>query len=436
MKNFPAFLFGLLVLMALGMSSCQETYPPLAETEETTVPYALVSVLQPGSATEATVEVKIPQTETEDFRVDLRDKSGHSLPLQTGSNVGVANFKLRTYSASQLVAGEPYTVQLTYRDTRNNEITVNRAFTARSSGSWTKLPHAPIFGGDYTGAALLSPFFQSRIAVYRYATESNWNLLRYSQGWESTVATNPLPRHGAITFQLAYFGTNEQIFTGFGYITNEKIPGKKAYLPDLWSVGNFFSLGGNTTQVFHGFGAVDATVKFFTTIDEVFIIKEHDLGTMYSMNFRWEEKPVRPFPEKTGSLTAFTLDEVGYVLNQVPGTAPHLYAYYPQRDQWERKADLPGGERTEAASFSAHGRGYAGLGLSAEGTGLRDLWEYDPGLNTWRYHSEYPGQGHQLLIALSDQEEAYLGWGYESRTVEGSQARQQVGCTDFWKFVP
>ena len=64
------------------------------------------------------------------------------------------------------------------------------------------------------------------------------------------------------------------------------------------------------------------------------------------------------------------------------------------------------------------------------------MWEYDPGKNAWRYHSEYPGQGHRLLIALSDKNKAYLGWGYENRPVEGTLARQQVGCTDFWEFVP
>ena len=412
-------------------------YPPQAVTEETVIPYSIVSIAQPASSPEVKLEVKIPTGVPEDFQLDLEDKSGNKLPLKPGSDVVIANFKVRSYSANQLVEGEKYTVRLRYHDTQNNEITISRNFTPQPSTSWIQLAHAPIAQGDFTGAALISPFFQSRIAVYQYATENSWNILRYGQDWESKPATNPMPRHGAVAFQLAYFGTDEQIFTGFGYITNEKIPGKKAYLSDLWSVGNYFSLGQSSTQVFHGFGTVATTVKFFTTTDAVFLLKENDnTGTMYSMNFRWEEKPVRSFPEATGTLTAFTIDEVGYVLNQVPGTPPHLYAYDPQRDHWERKADLPGGIRTGATGFSARGKGYAGLGLNAEGIGLRDLWEYDPRLNTWRYHSEYPGQGHQLLIALSDQDEAYLGWGYETRAVEGSQARQQVGCTDFWKFKP
>jgi hypothetical protein len=436
MKNYVGFVYRLLALSILSSQSCQKTYPPQVVVEEMGIPYAVVSITQPTRVTEVAVEIKIPTGVPEDFQLNLQDKSGHNLSLKPGSDIVVANFKLRSYSANQLMADEKYTVRLRYHDTQNNDITVSRNFVPQPSNFWTKLPHAPIFQGDYTGAAMISPFFNSRIAVYQYASESSWNILRYDQAWESTVAANPMPRHGAVAFQLGYFGTNEQIFTGFGYITNQRIPGKKAYLSDLWSVGNYFSLGRTSTQVFHSFGTVNATVKFFTTSEEAFLLKENDSGTLYSMNFRWDEKSVQPFPEKTGSLTTFTIGEVGYVLNQVPGASPHLYAYYPQRDQWERKADFPGGIRTEGTGFSTRGKGYFGLGINDQSEGLRDLWEYDPGQDTWRYHSQYPGQGHQLLIALSDQEEAYLGWGYENRPVAGTRARQQVGCTDFWKFVP
>ena len=428
--------FRLLMFVALGLVSCQETYPPLAVREEIVIPYALVSVTQPGSATEATVEVKIPNVGTEDFQIDLQTQAGLNVPLQAGTTEVVANFKLRSYSASQLVSGEKYTVRLTYRDTRNNEITVNRDFTAHEPNAWTKLPHAPIFGGDYTGAAVLSPFFQSRIAVYQYFDEASWNVLKYSGDWESTKSINPQPRHAAVIFELPYPGNSDPIFLGFGYLVNEKSPDKRSYLPDLWTVGSHFSLGRNSFQVFHGFGSMKSTVKFFATTEEVFVLKENDPGTMYSMNYKWDEKGVQPFPEKTGLLATFSIDSLGYVINQIPGQPAHLYAYDTKRDQWGRRADFPGEIRTEGTGFSTRGKGYFGLGMNKNNEGLRDIWEYDPGKNAWKYHSEYPGQGHRLLIALSDKNKAYLGWGYENRPVAGTLARQQVGCTDFWEFFP
>ncbi len=430
-------LFGLLfIALTWTLLSCQETYPPLAVTEAVTIPYAIVSITQPKGATEVSIEIKTPNAGTENFQIDLLAKNGSNLPLTAGADTAVANFKLRPYVAQSLVAGESYTVRLTYRDAQNNEIKAERNFSARPPGPWKKLPHAPIFGGDYTGAAVLSLVSQPRIAVYQYYNETTWNVLRYSGRWETTESTDPLPRHGAIAFSLPYFGTADQIFMGFGYLDNEKSPDKRSYLPDLWAVGGYFSLGRSSFQVFHGFGSMKSTVRFFGTPEEIFLLKENDTGTMYSMNFKWDEKKVKPFPEKTGWLATFNLGPMGYVINQISGRPPHIFSYDILRDQWERKADFPGEIRTEATGFSTRGKGYFGLGLNEKGEGLRDVWEYDPTQNQWKYHSEYPGQGHRLLIALSDINKAYLGWGYENRPVLGTLAKQQVGCTDFWEFAP
>ena len=428
---FPGLLF---LALALISSSCQETYPPLAVTEAVTIPYAIVSVTQPKDATEASIEIKIPNADTENFQIEFLAKNGSAIPLRAGADIVVANFKLRPYIVQSLVADEIYTARLTYHDAQNNEIKVERNFKARVPGGWKKLPHAPIFGGDYTGAAVLSPLFQSRIGVYQYYDASTWNILRYSGKWENIEAGNPQPRHGAIAFQLAYFGSSEQVFMGFGYLVNEKAPGKRAYLSDFWSVGNHFSLGQTSFQVFHQF-PVNALIKYFTASEEVYLLRENDeTGAMYAMNFKWDQRNEQPFPEKTEGLATFTIDSTGYVVNQVVGQAAHLYAFDPVRKVWERKADFPGERRGEGTGFSTKGKGYFGLGLNEKGEGLRDVWEYDPTQNHWKYHSEYPGQGHRLLIALSDKNKAYLGWGYENRPVVGTLAKQQVGCTDFWEF--
>ncbi len=353
-----------------------------------------------------------------------------------GSDAVVANFKLRPYATRSLTAGETYTLRLTYINERNTSIALSRDFVASASSAWKKLSHAPIAGGDYTGAAVLSPQFQSRMAVYQYANAITWNVMRYDGKWESQEATNPLPRHEGILFELPYPGNANSVFLGFGYLDNEKAPGMRSYLSNLWSVGQYFSLGTGSAQVFHRFGEIRSTVKYFNTSEEVFILKENDLGAMYSMNFLWDEKKVRPLPEKTGSLTTFRVGTTGYVVNQLPGRPPHLFSYDIGRDQWERLADFPGEIRTAATGFSARGKGYFGLGINQNNKGMRDIWEYDPAKNAWKYHSEYPGQGHRLLIALSDNTKAYLGWGYESRAVLGTAAKQQVGCTDFWEFAP
>jgi len=113
-----------------------------------------------------------------------------------------------------------------------------------------------------------------------------------------------------------------------------------------------------------------------------------------------------------------------------------LYAYAIADDKWERKADFPGPLRTQGAGFSTKGKGYFGFGLDRNGNGLRDVWEYDPKQNSWKYHSEYPGQGNRFLITISDNNKAYAGWGYETTELAGSATRLQTGCTDFWEFNP
>jgi len=188
--------------------------------------------------------------------------------------------------------------------------------------------------------------------------------------------------------------------------------------------------------VFPLYSDMNRDVKFFYTYDQVFMLKEDFTGAMQAMDIKWDQKECRPLPEKTAKLAAFTINETGYVINQTPGNAPHLYAYVPAQDKWTRMADFPGSIREQGTAFSAAGKGYFGLGTDAQGNGLRDIWEYDPVKNAWRYHSEYPGQGNRLLISLSDQKKAYIGWGYENRQKEGSAARQQIGCTDFWEFNP
>lgn len=426
----------LLLVTVWFFVSCEKEFAPAGLTEEIVIPYSIVSVVQNSSASEAIIEIKLPSNQTADFKIELLSKSGSVISLEEGSIEAADRFDLMTFSATQLTAGELYTVRLSYEDEQKNKITTNRYFTARQSANWKKLPHAPIVAGDFTGAALLSPLFNSQRVVYRYQDDSHWDILRFDGKWTSTESTLPVPRHNAIAFPLGQAGGRELVFVGFGYISDEKIPGKKAYLNDFWWLPSISYVGQYAGVILPPFAALDRDLKFFLTFDKAFMLKEDFTGAMESIEVTWDRKDCKPLPEKTGKIAAFTLGEKGYVVNQFNGQSVHLYAYDPAKDQWEKKADFPGIVRVQGAGFSAKGKGYFGLGIDKDGNGLRDLWEYDPVGDTWVFHSEYPGAGNRYLISFSDKTKAYLGWGYETRPVNDSPARQQIGCTDFWEFNP
>jgi len=85
-----------------------------------------------------------------------------------------------------------------------------------------------------------------------------------------------------------------------------------------------------------------------------------------------------PLPEPPGTLATFSIRNIGYVVNQRPGQPVRLWAYDPATDSWIRKADFPGAGRSRGVAFSMARNGYFGLGLTPDGQGLRDIWQYNP----------------------------------------------------------
>ncbi|KQS24712.1 hypothetical protein [Dyadobacter sp. Leaf189] len=430
-------LYQLLTLLSISfLNSCEQEFAPTGIEQEPDIPVAIVAVDQSKTASEAGITLKLPQKEVANLQIGLFNSGGEKVSLTSGSSEVTGKFSLRNYNASGLKEGELYKLQLSYTDSRKNQITTSRSFTARAAPAWKRLPHIPVSGGDFTGAALYSPLF-SQLAVYRYQDATRWDILKFINGkWESIESKKPIPRHNAIAFPLGQLGDRELIFMGFGYLDDDKLPTKKAYLNDFWWTMSFYYIGQHSGVVFPLYEGIDKDIKYFLTFDKAYLLKENDNGSMWSLDITWDQAQLAPLPEKTGRIAAFTVGGTGYVVNQLPGAIPHLFAYDPAKDKWTRKADFPGKLRSEGTGFVVKNKGYFGLGVDAEGKGLRDIWEYDAAGNTWRYHSDYPGQGSRLLISVSAANKAYLGWGYEVRQLEGSGSKEIIGCTDFWEFNP
>lgn len=88
---------------------------------------------------------------------------------------------------------------------------------------------------------------------------------------------------------------------------------------------------------------------------------------------------------------SFSIGGRGYVCRlSAPVTT---WEYDPVDDTWTTKAPFPGAPRTLATGFTLNGKGYAGTGRPGIGplTALRDLWEFDPVLDTWTQKTDLVG---------------------------------------------
>lgn len=399
---------------------------------------ALVSVQPTGPAT-AEVVIKLTSAiVASDWRLTAQTASGAAVSLQPGATEPLDVFALRSFSMNGLVAGQRYTLRLGFRYNKKDTLTVERTYTHATSNPWKRLAHLPFDDGLFTGSVISHEYDSARsgerIRVTRYANADQWQTMQFLRSRNRWFPDSPpgiTVRRGLLEYILYFHNADRHHFYGLGYQTDELFPGKYVYLRDMFAI-----LPGAGSIVFPFYGGEDGEVAYFTTTEWAFFLTNNGSPAMRGIYAQFEQESRAPLPEKPGVLATFSLGETGYVVNQVPGVQPHVFAYDSQKDVWTRKADFPGPQRTRGAGFSVSGKGYFGLGTAPDQRGLRDIYQYDPASDNWTYVTDYPGQGNRYLVVWSGPNRAYLGWGYESQPVVGAPGYRQVGCTDFWEFMP
>lgn len=98
----------------------------------------------------------------------------------------------------------------------------------------------------------------------------------------------------------------------------------------------------------------------------------------------------------------------------------------PQGGNWAQKADVPGGVRLSAASFSIGTKVYIGLGYNDSGFPKRDFWEWDQVTGIWTRKADYPGIGSAGVVCFSIGLKGYIGTGHNFNTGGFSN--------DFWEY--
>ena len=132
------------------------------------------------------------------------------------------------------------------------------------------------------------------------------------------------------------------------------------------------------------------------------------------------------------SAYAFTINDTIYVGNT---GATGIYKYDFTTDTWSAKANAPAilYNRTCAIAFAVNGKGYMIGGINANGFCMNDVWQYDPGSDSWVQKANFPGgkraSGGSFVIG----NKAYYGGGYDTIDISGFSA---VSKNDFWQYDP
>jgi N-acetylneuraminic acid mutarotase len=112
-----------------------------------------------------------------------------------------------------------------------------------------------------------------------------------------------------------------------------------------------------------------------------------------------------------------------------------LWEYDPGTDSWMQRATLPAAGRRDAVGIAIGNKGYVGTGIDAAesmfGNNLNDWWEYNPAANTWTQKATYPGSASYNGI--------YFGCGFVVNgmgyIVGGKQSNSQY-VAGLWQYNP
>ncbi|MBL7865248.1 MAG: VCBS repeat-containing protein, partial [Cyclobacteriaceae bacterium] len=131
----------------------------------------------------------------------------------------------------------------------------------------------------------------------------------------------------------------------------------------------------------------------------------------------WTQKA--PGPVSNARIT-FTINGKGYL-----GRGTAFYEYDPSTDAWTQKADFPGLNNSEIASFATSTKGYVGCGRDLFGASLNDFWEYDPSTDTWTQMANFPGGIRYSPVGFAISDKGYIGFGYDGNYL-----------ADLWEYTP
>ncbi|MCF8302228.1 MAG: IPT/TIG domain-containing protein [Bacteroidales bacterium] len=143
------------------------------------------------------------------------------------------------------------------------------------------------------------------------------------------------------------------------------------------------------------------------------------LWTYNPASNNWQRKADYP-GGKTNSSAVFSLNKKGYYVDGKSKTQIHLWEYSPEMDMWEQKPDFPYSPNYPSSGFAIGNKGYI-ICKEDEGQYSKNyIYEYDPATSKWTSLIEFPGHFHTME-----------GFTLNNKYYTGNDLKY-----DFWEFDP
>jgi N-acetylneuraminic acid mutarotase len=120
------------------------------------------------------------------------------------------------------------------------------------------------------------------------------------------------------------------------------------------------------------------------------------------------------------------LGYVGLGVVSPSALSKEFWQYDASSDTWQRKADLPAIERSNAIGFAIGDKGYLGFGINLLNSAnpLNDFWEYNPDTDQWTAKQAFPGLARFDVAGFAIGNSGYIATGNPG------------SYNDFWRFNP
>lgn len=156
----------------------------------------------------------------------------------------------------------------------------------------------------------------------------------------------------------------------------------------------------------------------FAVNDKGYVIWGSALYEYNPTTTTWTAKATAPIAF-TNWCVGFSHGASGYIKN-----GNSLYEYKPLYDQWVVRAAFPGVNTNGGGALVRGGRAFIISGyVGALANVTSEVWEYNPGNNTWIRMNDFPGTSRRFSVAFTINDRGYFGTGTNG-----------INLNDFWEL--
>jgi hypothetical protein len=174
----------------------------------------------------------------------------------------------------------------------------------------------------------------------------------------------------------------------------------------------------------------------FTAGRELFYLQKNDPKNIWSYNydtFLWTQRATDstiPLVNPSG----FRIGNKAMILD-TQSEDERIYLFDKNTLKFEFLGNKPGIKRKNALAIEVNNKLIYGLGVSNNGKGLKDLWEYDLTAKKWKQLADYPGAGSVNLNAFAINNSLFIGLGYSAFN-SAIDTEIYFQAYDFWQYRP